>query len=120
MGARPPPLAQSPPAKPHQEGVTETSVSVVMGASKTVPPASTREETSSLQVTKTSLGREPVIFDKCVPGNLAFHRQFREIQMMTWEKIAELLMSTAQTVAPLMPRENARIFRHLPHAGSGC
>jgi hypothetical protein len=37
------------PAQPHQEGVTETSVSVEMGASKTVPPASTREETSSLQ-----------------------------------------------------------------------
>ena len=34
------------PAQPHQEGVTETSVSVEMGASKTVPPASTREETS--------------------------------------------------------------------------
>ena len=41
------------PAQPHQEGVTETSVSVEMGASKTVPPASTREETSSLQKPKT-------------------------------------------------------------------
>jgi hypothetical protein len=27
------------PAQPHQEGVTETSVSVEMGVSKTVPPA---------------------------------------------------------------------------------
>jgi hypothetical protein len=35
-----------------KEGVTETSVSVEMGASKTVPPASTREETSSLQKQK--------------------------------------------------------------------
>ena len=32
-----------------KEGATETSVSVEMGESKTVPPASTREETSSLQ-----------------------------------------------------------------------
>jgi hypothetical protein len=45
---RPPTAAQSPWREPHQEGVTETSVSVEMGASKTVPPASTREETSSL------------------------------------------------------------------------
>jgi hypothetical protein len=41
--------AQSPTAKPHQEGITETWVSVEMGASKTVHPASTREKTSSLQ-----------------------------------------------------------------------
>ena len=34
--------AQSPAAQPHQEGVTETLVSVEMGASKTVPPASTK------------------------------------------------------------------------------
>ena len=38
--------AQSPAAQPHQEGATENWVSVEMGASKTVPPASTREETS--------------------------------------------------------------------------
>ena len=76
-----------------------------MGASKTVPPASTREETSSLQVSKASLRSETVIFDKCVLGNLAFHRQFREIQMMTWEEIAELLMSTAQIIAPVVPCE---------------
>jgi hypothetical protein len=49
--------AQSPTAQPHQEGVTETSVSVEMGASKTVPPASTREETSSRKAKKSS-GRE--------------------------------------------------------------
>ena len=52
MGARPPTFAQSPRRQPHQEGVTETSVSVEMGASKTVPPASTREEPSSLQIRK--------------------------------------------------------------------
>ncbi len=40
--------AQSPAAQPRQEGVTETWVSVEMGPSKTVPPASIREETSSL------------------------------------------------------------------------
>ena len=46
MGARSRWEAQSPAAQPHQEGVTETWVSVEMGASKTVPPASIREETS--------------------------------------------------------------------------
>ena len=46
LAARQPDNAQSPTAQPRQEGVTETSVSVEMGASKTVPPASTREETS--------------------------------------------------------------------------
>ena len=56
LGGRPPPFAQAPAAQPHQEGVTETWVSVEMGASKTVPPASTREETSSLQVPKVSAG----------------------------------------------------------------
>ena len=50
VGARSRWEAQSPRRKPHQEGVTETSVSVEMGASKTVPRASTREETSSLQI----------------------------------------------------------------------
>ena len=55
--------AQSPRRSPHQEGVTETSVSVEMGASKTVPPASTREETSSLQ-SKT----DPRISDRCQRG----------------------------------------------------
>ena len=54
---------------------------------------------------KPPLRSETVIFDKCVLGNLAFHRQFREIQMMTWEEIAELLMSTAQMIAPVVPRE---------------
>ena len=39
---RPPTAGQSPRREPHQEGVTETSVSVEMGASKTVPPASTK------------------------------------------------------------------------------
>lgn len=40
-----------------KEGVTETLVSVEMGASKTVPPASIREETSSLRIAKGSLVR---------------------------------------------------------------
>ena len=48
VGARSRWEAQSPAAQPHQEGVTETSVSVEMGASKTVPPASTSGETSFL------------------------------------------------------------------------
>ena len=56
------------PAQPHQEGVTETSVSVEMGASKTVPPASTREETSSLKdpLTPGDLGsdRDLIIADR--------------------------------------------------------
>jgi len=38
-----------PGASRVRKGVTETSISVEMGASKTVPPASTREEASSLQ-----------------------------------------------------------------------
>ena len=40
--------AQSPRRKPRQEALRNLG-SAVMGVSKTVPPASTREETSSLQ-----------------------------------------------------------------------
>ena len=69
-----------------------------MGASKTVPPASTREETSSLQVPKTSATLSDAIFDKCVLGNVAFHRHFREIQMMTWEEITDLLIAFGEKV----------------------
>ena len=36
MGARPPTFAQSPRRQPHQEGVTETSVSVERGLSETL------------------------------------------------------------------------------------
>ena len=97
MGGRPPSLAQSSPAKPHQEGVTETSVSVEMGASKTVPPASTREETSSLQSPKATTGQFRN-FDKCVLGNLAFNGHLRAVQMMTWEEIADLLITFGEKV----------------------
>ena len=61
--------AQSPAAEPHQEGVTETSVSVEMGASKTVPPASIREETSSLQRAQTE--------HECTVGYLPSNRSAR-------------------------------------------
>ena len=50
-------------AQPHQKGVTETWVSVERGASKTVPPASTREETSSLRSEQKS-GRTDT-HDRC-------------------------------------------------------
>jgi hypothetical protein len=39
-----------------------------------------------------------VIFDKCVLGSLAFHRHFREIQMMTWEEITDLLITFCEKV----------------------
>jgi hypothetical protein len=38
------------------------------------------------------------IFDKCVLGSLAFHRHFREIQMMTWEEITDLLITFGEKV----------------------
>jgi len=39
-----------------------------------------------------------VLFDKCVLGNLACHRHFREIQIMTWEEIADLLIAFGEKV----------------------
>ena len=48
LAARQPDKAQSPTAQPRQEALRNLG-SAVMGVSKTVPPASTREETSSLQ-----------------------------------------------------------------------
>ena len=63
--------AQSPAAQPHQEGVTETWVSVEMGASKTVPPGSTREETYSLQKAQSApenLGLEGLLCDAEKPN----------------------------------------------------
>ena len=62
VGARQPTAAQSPTAQPRQESVTETWVSVEMGESKTVLPASTREETSSLQPVRLDARR----FDCCL------------------------------------------------------
>ena len=78
----------------------------------TVPPASTREEpslrdspsgrhggqTSSLQIRKISVGLCDAIFDKCVLGNSAFHRHFRDIQMMTWEENTDLLITFGEKV----------------------
>jgi len=69
-----------------------------MGASKTVPPASTREETSSLQIGKPPLEGATVIFDKCVLGSVVLHWHFREIQMMTWEEITDLLITFGEKV----------------------
>lgn len=56
------------------------------------------EETSSLQSPKTSAMQSDAIFGKCVLGNFAFHRHFREIQMMTWEEITDLLITFGEKV----------------------
>jgi len=94
-------VAESPAAQPHQEALRNLGAAE-RGASKTVPPASTREEeaqrTLPSKAQKLPLGSETVIFDKCVLGNFAFHWHFREIQMMTWEEITDLLITFGEKV----------------------
>ena len=70
MGARSRWEAQSPPAQPHQEGVTETLVSVEMGASKTVPPAPTRGETLPSKEQRLITNARQAISRQTVPPDL--------------------------------------------------
>lgn len=64
-----------------------------------------------------NLNSEKLFFDKCVLGNFAFHWHRREIQMMTWEEITDLLITFGEKVHVIRGDDSDAVSLQLVPAG---